>query len=62
MFLDDRLRPSARRARWLVVRISVKSVNHRFLDLKLRMPEGFDLYDLRLRRLCAKRSTAGTWK
>src|SRR5439155_1655898 len=30
------------------VRVSVKSVNHRFLDLKLRMPEGFDLYDLRL--------------
>src|SRR5438034_1343553 len=29
------------------VRVSVKSVNHRFLDLKLRMPEGFDLYDLR---------------
>src|SRR5229473_941095 len=33
------------------VRVSVKSVNHRFLDLKLRMPEGFDLYDLRLRQL-----------
>src|ERR1700687_6253103 len=33
------------------VRVSVKSVNHRFLDLKLRMPEGFDLYDLRLRQI-----------
>jgi uncharacterized protein (TIGR00255 family) len=33
------------------VRISVKSVNHRFLDLKLRMPEGFDLYELRLRQI-----------
>ena len=31
------------------VRVSVKSVNHRFLDLKLRLPEGFDLYELRLR-------------
>jgi len=33
------------------VRVSVKSVNHRFLDLKLRMPEGFDLYELRLRQV-----------
>jgi uncharacterized protein (TIGR00255 family) len=33
------------------VRVSVKSVNHRFLDLKLRLPEGFDLYELRLRQL-----------
>jgi uncharacterized protein (TIGR00255 family) len=33
------------------VRVSVKSVNHRFLDLKLRMPEGFDLYELRLRQI-----------
>jgi uncharacterized protein (TIGR00255 family) len=33
------------------VRISVKSVNHRFLDLKMRMPEGFDLYELRLRQI-----------
>jgi uncharacterized protein (TIGR00255 family) len=32
------------------VRVSVKSVNHRFLDLKLRLPEGFDLYDMRLRQ------------
>lgn len=32
------------------VRVSVKSVNHRFLDLKLRIPEGFDLYELRLRQ------------
>src|SRR5437762_6367196 len=33
------------------VRVSVISVNHRFLDLKLRIPEGFDLYDLRLRQI-----------
>lgn len=32
------------------VRVSVKSVNHRFLDLKLRLPEGFDIYELRLRQ------------
>ena len=32
------------------VRISVKSVNHRFLDVKLRLPEGFDLYETRLRQ------------
>jgi uncharacterized protein (TIGR00255 family) len=34
-----------------IVRVSVKSVNHRFLDLKLRLPEGFDLYELRLRKI-----------
>jgi len=33
------------------VRVSVKSVNHRFLDLKMRLPEGFDLYELRLRQV-----------
>ena len=33
------------------VRVSVKSVNHRFLDLKLRMPDGFDFYELRLRQI-----------
>src|SRR5207248_11101202 len=32
------------------VRVTVKSVNHRFLDWKLRLPEGFDLYDLPLRQ------------
>jgi uncharacterized protein (TIGR00255 family) len=33
------------------VRVSIKSVNHRFLDLKMRLPEGFDLYELRLRQV-----------
>jgi uncharacterized protein (TIGR00255 family) len=33
------------------LRVAVKSVNHRFLDLKLRMPEGFDAYELRLRQI-----------
>jgi len=41
------------------VRVSVKSVNHRFLDLKLRMPEGFDLYELRLRQIVRERIHRG---
>lgn len=41
------------------VRVSVKSVNHRFLDLKLRLPEGFDLYEQRLRRLLRDRIHRG---
>ena len=41
------------------VRVSVKSVNHRFLDLKLRMPEGFDLYELRLRQAIRERIHRG---
>jgi uncharacterized protein (TIGR00255 family) len=42
-----------------VVRVSVKSVNHRFLDLKLRLPEGFDLYELRLRQIVRERIHRG---
>jgi uncharacterized protein (TIGR00255 family) len=41
------------------LRVSVKSVNHRFLDLKLRLPEGFDLYELRLRHLVRERIHRG---
>src|SRR5216110_582679 len=41
------------------VRVTVKSVNHRFLDLKLRLPEGFDLYDLRLRQIVRERINRG---
>src|ERR1700674_4392176 len=41
------------------VRVSVKSVNHRFLDLKLRMPEGFDPYDMRLRQIVRERIHRG---
>src|SRR2546423_9661715 len=48
----------AERDGW-VVRISVKSVNHRFLDLKLRMPDGFDLYDLRLRQIVREKIHRG---
>src|SRR5437879_8497859 len=41
------------------VRVSVKSVNHRFLDLKLRMPDGFDFYELRLRQMVRERIHRG---
>src|SRR6202007_1079083 len=41
------------------VRVGVKSVNHRFLDLKLRLPEGFDLYELRLRQVIRERIHRG---
>ena len=41
------------------LRVSVKSVNHRFLDLKLRMPEGFDFYELRLRQMVRERIHRG---
>ncbi len=41
------------------VRVSVKSVNHRFLDLKLRLPEGFDLYELRLRQIVREKIHRG---
>src|SRR5208282_306853 len=34
---------------WLI-RISVKSVNHRFLDVKLRIPESLEPYEHRLRQ------------
>ncbi len=41
------------------VRVSVKSVNHRFLDLKMRLPEGFDLYELRLRQIVREKIHRG---
>jgi len=41
------------------IRMSVKSVNHRFLDLKMRLPEGFDLFELRLRQLVRERIHRG---
>jgi len=41
------------------VRVSVKSVNHRFLDLKMRLPEGFDLYELRLRQIVREKIQRG---
>ena len=41
------------------LRVSIKSVNHRFLDLKVRLPEGFDLYELRLRQIVRDRIHRG---
>ena len=36
------------------IRISVKSVNHRFLDIKLRMPDSMEPFELRLRQAINK--------
>lgn len=43
----------------LALRVSVKSVNHRFLDLKIRMPEGLELYEQRLRHVVRQRIHRG---
>ena len=42
--------------------LSLKSVNHRFLDLQLRLPSGLDALEMELRR-DAQRATwcAATW-
>ncbi len=34
-----------------IIRVSVKSVNHRFLDIRFRLPEGFDVYESRFRQV-----------
>jgi uncharacterized protein (TIGR00255 family) len=41
------------------IRLSVKSVNHRFLDIKLRMPESLEPYELRLRQAVKERLHRG---
>ncbi len=41
------------------IRISVKSVNHRFLDIKLRMPDSLEPYELRLRQALKNRIHRG---
>jgi len=43
----------------LALRISVKSVNHRFLDLKMRLPEGLEQYEPRLRQIVRDRIHRG---
>lgn len=48
----------AQRGGW-ALRVSVKSVNHRFLDLKMRLPENFDLFDIRLRQVVRERVVRG---
>jgi uncharacterized protein (TIGR00255 family) len=43
----------------LALRVSVKSVNHRFLDLKMHMPEGLEQYEPRLRQVVRDRIHRG---
>lgn len=41
------------------IRVSVKSVNHRFLDIKLRIPESLEPYEHRLRQVVRARIHRG---
>src|SRR6202022_3869060 len=41
------------------IRVSVKSVNHRFLAVRFRLPEGFDVCELRLRQIVRKKIHRG---
>jgi uncharacterized protein (TIGR00255 family) len=41
------------------IRLSIKSVNHRFLDIRFRLPEGFDVYELRLRQIIREKIHRG---
>ncbi|MGB7847779.1 MAG: YicC/YloC family endoribonuclease [Candidatus Acidiferrum sp.] len=41
------------------IRVSVKSVNHRFLDVKLRIPESLEPYEYRLRQSVRERIHRG---
>src|ERR1700736_1100849 len=41
------------------LRVSVKSVNHRFLDVRFRLPEGFDVYELRMRQIVREKIHRG---
>jgi uncharacterized protein (TIGR00255 family) len=41
------------------IRVSVKSVNHRFLDVRFRLPEGFDVYEQRLRQIVREKLHRG---
>jgi uncharacterized protein (TIGR00255 family) len=45
--------------RGLTIRISVRSVNHRFLDLHARLPEGFEALEPRLRQAVRERIHRG---
>jgi len=45
-------------AGWLI-RVSVKSVNHRFLDVKVRIPDSLELYEHRLRQMVRGRIHRG---
>jgi len=41
------------------LRVSIKSVNHRFLDLKLQLPEGFDAFEVDIRKIVRERIVRG---
>src|SRR5712671_7994971 len=41
------------------VRINLRSVNHRFLDLHLRMPDGFEVFESRIRLAIRNRLRRG---
>jgi uncharacterized protein (TIGR00255 family) len=41
------------------IRVSVKSVNHRFLDIRFRLPEGYDVFELRLRQIIREKIHRG---
>jgi len=41
------------------VRINLRSVNHRFLDLHLRMPDGFEVFESRIRQAIRDRVRRG---
>lgn len=41
------------------LRINLRSVNHRFLDLHLRMPEGFEVFESRIRQAVRNRLRRG---
>jgi uncharacterized protein (TIGR00255 family) len=41
------------------VRVNLRSVNHRFLDLRLRLPEGFESFEARIRQAVRDRLRRG---
>ena len=41
--------------------LSLKSVNHRFLDVHFRMPSDSDALEMKLRRLLKEKLARGTW-
>jgi uncharacterized protein (TIGR00255 family) len=41
------------------IQVSVKSVNHRFLEVKLRMPDSLETYELRLRQVVREKVHRG---
>jgi len=41
------------------IRISLRSVNHKFLDLRVRLPEGFEMFEPRLRQVARERIHRG---